>query len=569
MKLTLKEYTTLFEDLHQGHKPAWISSTESAFTIPKLEEPISNLDEGDEIVSPKFATEDSGIFPLVPKLSFESDHGDNSMFDALLLPEVVTGLLKEFHKRFAGLKSKWTQTFLEGEASHALVVKDLSVLHKASLLLKNTVGISDFLAVQEHNLIASMHLFTEEVKGVVAVQSETHSTIENAIKMQKKFCQTIVEAMEENECHVQEASRNFKTLQDQLTSMNSTMKEFEKRFSIIFPILQDFKCHSSVTPPSSTSVDIQAIQTHLETMQQKLAKLEQDAWTHIGSPNPPPVCVTPVSSPSNLDATILDLKHQVKVLQHRVRGGGVRIGNKVFQSFKDVQVWVKSELPSRLNKVLWAPSFPLPSVDTLTDMVEPSSWMADLDMGEQFLNFPLDVKLRPAYGIDVRPYLAPGRKQTMWLRSERCMMGLLNSPYVLVKLTHLADESAFGNHLDPSNPFQWSYVRLNLPGMEHNNPHLPWVSWLWADHTLAAGVPRCVDNQRPVGVLREDCWRVAHTIASLYGYLGLQVTSRKMRPPSQRPGAWSGAFVSASAPGVGVSCGQEKWDKARRIITDL
>ena len=44
---------------------------------------------------------------------------------------------------------------------------------------------------------------------------------------------------------------------------------------------------------------------------------------------------------------------------------------------------------SGLNKVLWAPSFPLPSVDTHTDMVEPSSWMAELDIGEQFLEFPL------------------------------------------------------------------------------------------------------------------------------------------------------------------------------------
>ncbi len=48
---------------------------------------------------------------------------------------------------------------------------------------------------------------------------------------------------------------------------------------------------------------------------------------------------------------------------------------------------------SGLNKALWAPSFPLPSVDTLTDMLEPSSWMADLDMGEQFLNFPLETHL--------------------------------------------------------------------------------------------------------------------------------------------------------------------------------
>jgi hypothetical protein len=174
---------------------------------------------------------------------------------------------------------------------------------------------------------------------------------------------------------------------------------------------------------------------------------------------------------------------------------------------------------SGLNKVLWAPSFPLPLVDTLTDMVEPSSWMADLDMGEQFLNFPLDIKLCPACGIDVRPYLAPHATSTMWLRWVRCLMGLLNSPYVVVKCTHLADETAIGNRLEPDNPFQWTYVRLNIPGMLEYNPHLPWVSRLRSDHTLAAGVPRYVDDQRPVGNSMYDCWRVAHTIASRYGYL--------------------------------------------------
>jgi len=42
-----------------------------------------------------------------------------------------------------------------------------------------------------------------------------------------------------------------------------------------------------------------------------------------------------------------------------------------------------------------------------------------------------------------------------------------------------------------------------------------------------------------------------------------------MRPPSQQPGAWSGAYVSASAAEFGVSCGQAKWEKAQGTINDL
>jgi hypothetical protein len=65
-----------------------------------------------------------------------------------------------------------------------------------------------------------------------------------------------------------------------------------------------------------------------------------------------------------------------------------------------------------------------------------------------------------------------------------------------------------------------------LPGMESYNPQLPWVSRLRPDGSLAAGVPRYVDDLRPLGDLLDDCWQVAHTIATRYGLLGLQVTSR-------------------------------------------
>jgi hypothetical protein len=38
-------------------------------------------------------------------------------------------------------------------------------------------------------------------------------------------------------------------------------------------------------------------------------------------------------------------------------------------------------------------------------MLDGESWMADVNMGEQFLNVPLDSALQPLCGIDVRPYL--------------------------------------------------------------------------------------------------------------------------------------------------------------------
>lgn len=92
---------------------------------------------------------------------------------------------------------------------------------------------------------------------------------------------------------------------------------------------------------------------------------------------------------------------------------------------------------SGLNACLWVPTFALPSADALLELLTEKSWMSDLDMGEQFLNFPLHEDLQAFCGIDVRPYFGAGRQSTLWLRWTRCMMGLRCSPYMAVKATYL------------------------------------------------------------------------------------------------------------------------------------
>jgi hypothetical protein len=47
-----------------------------------------------------------------------------------------------------------------------------------------------------------------------------------------------------------------------------------------------------------------------------------------------------------------------------------------------------------LNELVWAPNFFIPSVELMVDLLDSKSWMADIDLGEMFLNFPLDPKVR-------------------------------------------------------------------------------------------------------------------------------------------------------------------------------
>ena len=58
---------------------------------------------------------------------------------------------------------------------------------------------------------------------------------------------------------------------------------------------------------------------------------------------------------------------------------------------------------SGLNECVWAPSFWLPTVDSLLPALGPNSWMADRDIGDMFLNFELHHSVWPYVGVDLEP----------------------------------------------------------------------------------------------------------------------------------------------------------------------
>jgi len=78
---------------------------------------------------------------------------------------------------------------------------------------------------------------------------------------------------------------------------------------------------------------------------------------------------------------------------------------------------------SGLNDVLWAPWFPLPTVNSHLWLVEPGTFMADNDVGECFHNWTLDERVLKSCGIDLTSTLKS--KERVWgSRWNRCAMGL-------------------------------------------------------------------------------------------------------------------------------------------------
>ncbi len=227
-----------------------------------------------------------------------------------------------------------------------------------------------------------------------------------------------------------------------------------------------------------------------------------------------------------------------------------------------------------LNDALWAPNFWLPTIDTILRNADLDAWFGDIDLGEMFLNYPLDPNIRPYAGVDVTACHHPNLSDSQLSkvprvvhRWERCAMGLTPSPILCTKAFAWSEEMIKGMRTSPQNPLGWDKVILNLPGMLTYNPSLPWVYRIQSSSGRLAGYfGTYVDDIRPAGNTKKHCRQIARRVASMANYLGEQDAARKRRPISQTPGAWAGALVVAREGNLYVTTSQEKWDKCKQFL---
>ena len=232
---------------------------------------------------------------------------------------------------------------------------------------------------------------------------------------------------------------------------------------------------------------------------------------------------------------------------------------------------------SGLNAVLWSPHFGLPTVRCTFRSLLPGYWQCDMDVGEMFLCFWLHTMLRKYTGIDVshvrtpqgerRPSWEEGRNRP-WEHWVRNCMGLRDSPARSLMLMIRAKFIAYGDRRDPTNPFSFSRVVLNLPGSVNYDPSKPWVAKLRADGEIACEVYIYVDDGRLTGPSKSLCWKAARRLCSVLNGQGVQDAARKRSEPSQTPGPWAGS-VTHTNDEVRVTVSAEKWAKAKAQVREL
>ncbi len=155
---------------------------------------------------------------------------------------------------------------------------------------------------------------------------------------------------------------------------------------------------------------------------------------------------------------------------------------------------------NKLNDYIWTPSFSLPTVNTLLQIVDQHTFIADRDMGEMFLNLHLHSDTVWFARIDMGPLdFASEECNQRWMCWKRNLMGFKPPPYNLVRMYLAAEKIICGNRHDHTNAFQWNNVMLNLTGTRHYNPLRAWIMKLRSEISLAKNFVCFVDNQHITG----------------------------------------------------------------------
>ena len=127
---------------------------------------------------------------------------------------------------------------------------------------------------------------------------------------------------------------------------------------------------------------------------------------------------------------------------------------------------VYNAIKCSLNDALWAPNFFLPIVDSILHNSLSATWFGDIDLGEMFLNYALDLDLREYAGVDVTEVdseMSTSSKRVLE-RWTQTLMRFCPLPYMATQQFSWSAEIIMGNYTVPSNPFFWNTVILDQPG---------------------------------------------------------------------------------------------------------
>jgi hypothetical protein len=164
-----------------------------------------------------------------------------------------------------------------------------------------------------------------------------------------------------------------------------------------------------------------------------------------------------------------------------------------------------------LNASIWVSGFEMPTINFHLRAVGPDTFMADIDIGEIFLNFFLHADVGPYAGVNFTHYFPTEEGKVLWEQWYQCAMGLTSLLYLACQGMGFAEDVIWGDRHDPTNVYRWKVVKSNLPGQKYYDPSVPWVGKMRDSEgkELAANFFIFVDDVRPCRLTKSEAWQAA------------------------------------------------------------
>ncbi len=308
---TTAEWNLLIKSLTDGDVPEWLEESESKTND------VDDLSEGPgslQLLSPMASDAKHGVFLEFPNFSFDSESSENMETEEVVEGEsAIAKKLVKLEQRVSVLKLKLARPFTDIEASYALVVADIGKINERLKAL--LTGVGPPVAVEGRNQVPVWSAIKGLYERFTLISNEKIKG-EHQVSEIKADCVHLKDMVHSALEEISELQETNTYLQSWMQSTDSAINVFQKRFQSIKPLLN-----------------------RISTSQESRTNLAQDKGPSLYSSS----CA--VDNHEEILCKMRDLEEKIKLLENRVVGAGVQMGNFVFQSFEDLLAWVRVKIP--------------------------------------------------------------------------------------------------------------------------------------------------------------------------------------------------------------------------------
>jgi hypothetical protein len=231
--------------------------------------------------------------------------------------------MQTVEQKLEKIRVKWSLPFCEIETSHRWIVNDMHRIGSAVKPMVSSIGKAPSLK--------TMHAKTlwealGEVDGAILSLENTQSL------------------------YLDGASDQFTRIKEQVNRQSTKLLELEKIVSLaqnrmhdLKPLLLRFKQSLDSSRQRQTvhnpGINTEALLQRIQLLEFKLKV--QESWAEIDDGSS-----VPMDKLAKQEAMLRDQEAKINVLENRVVGEGVQMGNMCFQSFTDLCTWVMINIPT-------------------------------------------------------------------------------------------------------------------------------------------------------------------------------------------------------------------------------